>query len=745
MNAFEILQEDAKNIYIGNLNTVEADLILPAKGKNGSDITWKSSYIHTISDEGKVTRPHAGTGNREVMLTAFLSFGGETLEQSYKLTVLARELNWTAARLIPLEVDAVLGETDNFKLPGCVIAEKDGGGFASLSVKWDAPPMMDSEGMYYVKGAPPFEKQPELVPLAVINVGLGTRETSAPPKAFEPFKLCDVRIEGGIFAENRDRMLSFLLTVDDDVMLYNFRAAAGLDTKGAAPMTGWDAPECLLKGHTTGHYLSALAMAYNSGGNSVLYKKKIEYMVSGLAECQKGDFLSAYSEEQFDLLEQFVPYPRIWAPYYTLHKIFAGLLDCYEFAGEEKALEIVKKLGMWVYRRLKACGEEKRRRMWAMYIAGEYGGMNEVMARLAGIHYKPEFIEAARFFDNDILFEPMRQNVNVLPGFHGNQHIPQMVGALEMFAQTGEKPYYDAALHFWQIAVESHTYSIGGVGEGEMFREANQTSKFITDKTAESCASYNMLKLTSRLFCYTGDVKMADYFERTLYNHIAATHDQSGPTGGTTYFMPLIPGGKKGYDVNGNTCCHGTGLENHLKYQEMVFMRSADGDSLYINLFIPSVLNWKDKGIKINIRDGILERGVTEIVIEGSAKFALCLRIPGWMELKNGELKINGVKVEYEVRNGYAVLEKDFKDGDVIEWITPFDFHFEPTPDNPDIGSILYGPLVLAVESDETEYLKIGGLTPEKTDEPLTFKCGGYTLRPNYAVWDRPYHVYVTK
>ncbi|MDR2569311.1 MAG: glycoside hydrolase family 127 protein [Oscillospiraceae bacterium] len=809
MDISSILRSDAAAIYIGNLSTVDADLILPDKGKSGSAITWVSDYPYTVGNDGKVIRPHAGTGDREVILTAHLSYGDETLEKKFTLTVLARELNWTATRLLPTEITVKASELKDLHLPGVVIAEKDIGGFTALAVQWNAlpkidsptydtpdiPGMSDSPGtqntpdtshIYRITGTPPLEKQPELVPEAIITVTNEDIPKQALPKIMtEPFPYSKVQISGSdsIFAQNKRRMLDFLLSVNDDSMLYNFRVAAGLDTKNAPPMTGWDAPECLLKGHTTGHYLSALAFAV-CGGEAVSckqaisckqditrdeavscrekkkpYKDKIRYMIAELSKCQdtmeksgqfKKGFLSGYPEDQFDLLEQYVTYPSIWAPYYTLHKIIAGLLDCYEFAGETEALTIVKKLGLWMYDRLESCGEEKRGKMWSMYIAGEYGGMNEAMARLYKLSPKPEYLQTARFFDNTLLFWPMEQGLNTLPGMHGNQHIPQMVGAVEMYARTAERRYYDAAKNFWKFAVSEHAYSIGGVGEGEMFREPGRIAANLTDKTAESCASYNMLKLTAKLYCYTADSAMVDYYERTLYNHIAASHDQSGPVGGTTYFMPLSPGGKREFDTDGNTCCHGTGLENHLKYQEMIYHQNAD--TLYINLFIPSVLNWTEKGIKIHQHDGYLENQAAQIIIEGSAQFKLLLRVPGWLKVNENTsenekavLLINGTKTPYKEQDGYAVFEKDFNDGDIIRWQTPFTFRFEPSPDDPAIGSIMYGPLVMAADSDTPEFLPIGGINPEPeaTEEPLTFTCGGYKLRPNYTFQDRPYHVYV--
>jgi DUF1680 family protein len=249
-----------------------------------------------------------------------------------------------------------------------------------------------------------------------------------------------------------------------------------------------------------------------------------------------------------------------------------------------------------------------------------------------------------------------------------------------------------------------------------------------------------MLKLTSRLYEYTSDTKMADYYERALYNHILSTHDQSGPTGGTSYFMPLLPGGKREYDVHGNTCCHGSGLEYHVNYQEMIYHHA--GDSLYVNLFIPSTLSWKEKDIRLTLQDGYLEKQAADITIHGNARFKLCLRIPGWMT-DTPKLFINGEEAKYTADNNFAVIDRQFCDGDHITWQTPFAIRFETTPDDPETGSVMYGPLVMAADCESKEFLSIGGLSPEKTNDPTALVYGKHTFRPCYTIWNRPYHVYV--
>jgi DUF1680 family protein len=379
----------------------------------------------------------------------------------------------------------------------------------------------------------------------------------------------------------------------------------------------------------------------------------------------------------------------------------------------------------------------------------------------------------------------MEMQIDTLDGIHANQHIPQIVGCMELYERTGDARYRAVAEHFWRIAAGSHAYSIGGVGEGEMFRRAGSTAAFLTERTAETCASYNMLKLTSRLYPYTMEPCMMDYYERTLYNHIAASHDQSGPTGGSTYFMPLQPGARKRFSTTENTCCHGTGLENHLKYQECVYWR-AEG-ALYVSLFIPSTLRWDDMGIRIAQRGDYAADGIATFSISGSARFALNLRLPGWMGLAGAgaeagtgagagtgtgtgagagtvtiaasgavtgagagaraRLIVNGREERFAVINGYGSLTRDFRDGDIIEWHTPLTTRFEPAPDDGSIGSFFRGPLVLAAQSAETGFLRFGGAMPRPvpSEGPLAFRACGHAMLPAHMCGEEPFHIYVKR
>lgn len=397
--------------------------------------------------------------------------------------------------------------------------------------------------------------------------------------------------EGSAFYSSQENMLEFLLSVNDDQMLYNFRKASGLSTKDVEPMSGWDAPDNQIRGHTTGHYLSALALAYRATANHKVKEKAI-YIVESLEECQNSfseqanvheGFLSGYSEEQFDLLEKYTTYPTIWAPYYTLHKILAGLLDCYRLVHIQKALSVAVNLGMWTWNRLSRLSHDQLTKMWSMHIAGEFGAMNAVMAELYMITDREEFLRCAKLFDNERLFDPMLQKKDVLGGMHANQHIPQIIGAMKLYEATGEQKYYDIAEFFWNTVVSGHCYANGGTGESEMFRESGKIGALLNQSTIETCASYNMLKLTKELYQYTASVSYMDYYERTLLNHILATQDEK-ETGESTYFFPLGPGMKREFLFE-NSCCHGIGMESRFKYREAVYYYDKDGN-IYVNLFL---------------------------------------------------------------------------------------------------------------------------------------------------------------
>ncbi len=744
-----LIDMDIERIYLGNLSTVEADLNLPLKGENGTIFSWQSSHEYLLSNDGKVNRPHFGAGNRQVTLTLTATNQGITKTKAFTVNILEKEYPFKVKSVYPITIYTKVGQVPD--LPAHVVVFNDRNEDIVIPVKWEEveKSMVEREGEFVVKGLVK-DKATAQAKVIVTN-----DENLLSPKLDKEkvVHFCHIKdvelLPQSDFYDQQQRFLECLLDIDDDSMLYNFRCAAGLDTKGAKPMTGWDAPECKLKGHTTGHYLSSLALCYGATGNEKI-KSKLDYMVDELYKCQEEmakypdkfapGFLSGYDEEQFDLLEEYTTYPTIWAPYYTLHKIMAGLRDCYLIAENSKALEILKGIGLWVYNRLSKLTKAQRDKMWSLYIAGEYGGINEVLADLYIITGDERYLEASKYFDNDKLYLPMKMKIDALGNLHANQHIPQIVGCLRQFDASKEKERYEIAETFWNFVTENHIYSIGGTGETEMFKPARQIAKFISEKTAESCASYNMLKLTGMLYEYNPDPRYMDYYELTVTNHILSSGDISGPTGGSTYFMPSNPGAQKTFSITENSCCHGTGLENHFKYGKYIYAKSKD--SLYINLFIPSKLNTEEADIELLTDIDKTNFNVTVKINHLNGK-SIKIRRPSWSE--DIKIRVNGSEIEANAEGGYFTFEIE---KGTIELIFTCKGYLSKCVDDEKTASICWGPYVLAILSEETEFISLD-IDDETVGDRLLhegnlkFTLEDYKLMPLNRINKEKYHLYV--
>ncbi len=704
----EIVEKDIEALYLGNLKTVEFDIKLPTEGKFGSDITWRSKDDRWIDGTGRVHRPEYGKGDRIVPITATFSYGEFSMDKIYEVNILEEENKIQLEKVFPIVLEKKVNE--EFYLASVVAIQTKRGDVIAHSITWNEEERKryDDIGEKTVYGR---LTDTDYEIKATINIKRKIDIHQDKSTKVNSISTTKVRLkENTLFKKAQDRRLAFLLSVNDDQMLYNFRKTSGLDTKGAPEMIGWDSPDSLLRGHTTGHYLSALALCYAATDNKTIFEK-LTYMISELNKVQLAfeatgnygyGFLSGYSEEQFDLLEQYTRYPKIWAPYYTLHKIFAGLLDSYNLVKIDLALTIADKLGDWVYNRLSVLPNKQLKKMWGMYIAGELGGMNESLAELYMYTKKEKHIKAAKLFDNDRLFFPMEQKIDALGSLHANQHIPQVIGAMRIFDTTKEKKYYEISHFFWKSVVDAHIYSIGGTGEGEMFKQPLQIGTNISDNTAETCASYNMLKLTKNLYEYENDVRFMDYYERTMFNHILSSTDHECK-GASTYFMPTRPGSRKEFDRE-NTCCHGTGLENHFKYTEALYF--TDKESLYVNLFVSSEIDDKENGIQIEqkVHDPFL--GSFELHITKLAKNSLKIRLPYWHK---GAVKVSVNQLEYHAKelSGYLIIEKQWIKGDKVSIQFSPTLRLEATPDKKNIVSIAYGPYILAAISDQENYLEL--------------------------------------
>jgi uncharacterized protein len=414
----------------------------------------------------------------------------------------------------------------------------------------------------------------------------------------EAFALEDVRLLEGPYKRAQDLNHRVLLEeVDADRLLHMFRVTAGLAST-AQPYGGWESPSCELRGHTLGHYLTALALTHAATGD-LRVKERGDYIVRELAKCQaalpgrgyNAGFLSAYPEELFERVDNLQP---VWAPYYTLHKIMAGLLDMHVRCGNREALEVVNRMAGWVKFRCDRLDEERMQKMLNM----EYGGMGEVLADLYAVTGNKEHLALARRFDKRSFFDPLAEGRDNLRGLHANTHIPQAVAAAREYELTGEPRYSRIATYFWNQVTGQRSFATGGTSNYEAWRtEPGKMASEISVESQESCCTYNMLRLTEHLFQWQPDAAKGDYYERALVNGILST--QHPDNGMTMYYVSMKPGHFKVFCTPDHSfwCCTGTGWENHAKYGAAIYYHNDQ--TLWVNQYIASELAWKEKGFTL--------------------------------------------------------------------------------------------------------------------------------------------------
>ena len=515
-----------------------------------------------------------------------------------------------------------------------------------------------------------------------------------PSKAY-PFDLRDVRLLDGPFREAMLRDQKYLLDLDSDRLLHNFRVTAGLPST-AQPLGGWEEPKGELRGHTVGHFLSGCALMYAATGDA-RFRDKGNGIVAELAKVQEAmpakgfnkGYLSAYPEEFFDRVDKRV---QVWAPYYTLHKIMAGLLDMSLHCDNKQALEVVMKMADWVKFRVDRLSDEQQQAA----LETEHGGMNEVLANLYAASGNPEYLKTAFKFNHKKLFDQWAAGEDTLDGLHGNTQFPKVIGAFREYQLTGEKRYLDIAGFFWNRVALHRSFVIGGNTNGERFFPIDQFSKNLGPSSTETCNTYNMLKLTRQLFGLEPSVEKMDFYERGLFNHILASQDPA--TGMVCYYVPLRPGAFKTYSTPNDSfwCCVGTGMENHAKYADTIFFH--DDQSLYLNLLIASELDWKDKGLVVRQETEFPEEDTAKLTFRAQKPVRLALRIrhPLWVSSVM-TVTVNGVDAPVNAKPGsFAVIEREWKNGDTVRVRWPMSLRLEAMPDDPKMIAILYGPIVLA-------------------------------------------------
>lgn len=585
-----------------------------------------------------------------------------------------------------------------------------------------------------------------------------------PVKAYA-FNLRDVKLLGdGPFKNAMQEDAAYLLEINPDRLLYRFYKNAHLPVKDSV-YGGWESEG--LSGHTMGHYLSACAMMYISTGDK-RFKEKCDYLVDELERCQqarKTGYIGAIPDE--DSLFARVARGEIksggfdlnggWAPWYTVHKVMAGLLDAYLYCDNKKAVRLVTGMADWTYNTINHLSQEQLDKM----LNCEYGGMNDVLANLYSITRNKKYLDLSYKFFDKFVMEPLSKQVDPMPGKHSNTQVPKAIGSARQYELTGNERDKTIASFFWSTMVNHHSYVIGGNSNYEYCGPADKLNDRLSDNTAETCNSYNMLKLTRHLLSWQPDSKLGDFYERTLYNHILASQNPS--TGMMCYFVPLRMGGKKEFSDKFNTftCCVGTGMENHSKYTENIYMEGADG-SLYVNLFISSQLNWRNKGIVVTQATAFPETDHTTFTIQSKTKkkFALRVRHP-WWATKGMFVKVNGNKVNAVTdEHGYIVIARSWGSNDKVEITFPMSLYTESMPDNPNRIALLYGPVVLAGQLGKEMPDPIYGAPVLLTDNrnvadwvqpasaPLAFNLKGVAkpndvmLAPFYKTYDQYYSVY---
>ncbi len=508
-----------------------------------------------------------------------------------------------------------------------------------------------------------------------------------------PFPLTAIRLLDSPFKDAQARDAKYLLDLDPDRLLHAFRAYAGLPTT-AQPLGGWEDPKCELRGHFVGHYLSACALMYASTGD-IRFRDRAAVMVAGLAECQKAlgpsGYLSAFSESFFDRVESG---ERVWAPYYTLHKIHAGLLDIHAHCDNAQALEVARKFGDWVKARTDRLDDARMETMLKV----EHGGMIDCLANLSAATGDAKYLATAKRFYHHAVLDPLARGEDKLAGLHANTQFPKIIGLARLHELTGDPSFRAATEFFWDRVVHHHSYSLGGNSDHEHFGPPDALSDRISPTTAESCNTYNMLKLTRHLFAWDASPDRAEFYERALYNHILASQDPK--TGMMAYHIPVFGAWFHPYNtpLDSFWCCTGTGVENHAKYGDSIYWH--DDDSLFVNLFIPSTLTWREKGITLTQRTSFPDENITRLewTCEKPTPLSLRIRCPAWIA-SPATFSINGEPMSPSGKPGtYATLRREWKNGDRMEIHLPMSLRLEAMPDNPRRASVFCGPILLAGE-----------------------------------------------
>lgn len=595
-----------------------------------------------------------------------------------------------------------------------------------------------------------------------------------PALAARPFPIGAVRVRPGLQADAMAVNRRYMMGLAPDRLLHNFRVNAGLPSS-AQPFGGWEAPVNELRGHFTGHYLSGTALfAAHHGDDEV--KARGALIVSELAKVQMalgGGYLSAFPLEFFDRLKARV---RVWAPFYTYHKIMLGLLDTAVLSRNDQALTVVRGMADWVKSYSAAIPDET----WYPMLETEYGGMNDILRELSQVTGDKSYAELARRFDHERIFGPLAVGRDELKDVHANTQVPKILGVARNYEMTGDDRARAICDFFWEDITGRRSYATGGTTNGERWQnEPGQLAKALGSHTQETCVTYNMLKLTRHKFSWSPEARFADFYERAYWNGILGT--QHPKDGEKVYYTPLADGYWKlfGTPDQGFWCCHGSGVETFSKLGDSVYFHDDTG--IYVNLFVPSSVGWAEKGLRLTQDTAFPASDTASFTITADKPVAAALRVrvPYWAA-SGGAAKLNGRVLDaFAGPSSYLVVNRTWRTGDKLEVTLPMSLHAHRMPDDHTLQAVMYGPLVLvgrlsadpipAAElraeptaprtvpnyktrsSVKAPAIKAASLDPSTwlkpvPGAPLTFKTVGQekeiTFAPLYTVFDERYATY---
>ncbi|MFC5683871.1 glycoside hydrolase family 127 protein [Flavobacterium sp. MAHUQ-51] len=590
----------------------------------------------------------------------------------------------------------------------------------------------------------------------------------------QPFKLQDVKLKEGIFKKAQDVDQQYILALNPDKLLAPYLIDAGLPLK-ASRYGNWESSG--LDGHIAGHYLSALAMMYASTGNAEM-KTRLDYMVNELALCQAKNgngYVGGIPNGKIfwerihkgDIDGSTFGLNNTWVPIYNIHKLFAGLRDAYEIAGNEQAKKVLLGLGDWFIELIKPLSKEQIQRI----LDTEHGGINETFADLYIITKDKKYLDTAEKLSHHKLLDPLLEQQDKLTGLHANTQIPKVIGFEKIAALNDNKAWKNASDYFWHNVTEKRSVAFGGNSYREHFNPIDDFKKVLeSNQGPETCNSYNMLRLTMALFLNNNDPSYLDFYERTLYNHILST--QHPEKGGFVYFTPIRPNHYRVYSQPETSmwCCVGSGLENHTKYGELIY--SHTDNAVFVNLFIPSELNWKERGIQLIQNNNFPHENGTELILKlnKSQNFSLNIRYPKWA--KNIKVVVNG-KAELFTANPsqYINLNRKWRNNDKVVVQFTMETQLEYLPDGSNWAAFVRGPIVLAAKTSTKDlkglfaddsrmghetrgklypineaHVLVGNkndyVSQLKTIDNMSFKLDTLKLEPFYQIHDARYQMY---